>query len=78
MEANTTIPPIHDPIPRYTPLSELEYLDPKHLEYYYHIKVDSQKNLRKQGKLPYSKMGSYIRYKKSEINALFESFKVVM
>ncbi len=57
-------------------LDQLTWLDPKQLERFYGMKNTHQKHLRKQNRIPYSKVGSYIRYKKSEIEAWLDAGKV--
>ncbi len=57
----------------YPPLSEIEWISPKHLEYLTQIKPDVQKQLRFNKKIPYYKLGGYVRYKKTEILAWLDS-----
>lgn len=53
------------------------WLTPIDLELEYKIARGTQGNLRSQGLLPYHKKGRMIRYKRSDIDAWFESGKVV-
>ncbi len=61
---------------QYPPLAELVWLSPRQLEYYYDIKVGNQKHMRTANRLTYSKVGNYIRYKKSDIESMLASLKV--
>lgn len=53
-----------------------EWLTPADLEKEYAISQNNQKKLRMHRKIPFYKIGKYIRYKKSDIEAWFESHKI--
>ena len=52
------------------------WLDTYDLEREYGFSRSRQAALRSQGRIPYYKMGSYIRYKRQEIDALIAKHKV--
>lgn len=54
-----------------------EWINPSQLQEDTGLSLKTQANLRSQGKLPYYRIGNVVRYKRSEIDALFESAKVV-
>lgn len=53
-----------------------EWMNPTQLKDETGLSLKTQANLRSQGKLPYYRIGNVVRYKRSEIDALFESAKV--
>ena len=53
-----------------------EWLTPKELEYEYGFSVSRQAKLRMEGKIPYSKIGKYIRYSRTAINQWLEDARV--
>lgn len=54
-----------------------EWINPSQLRDDTGLSLKTQANLRSLGKLPYYRVGNVVRYKRSEIDALFESAKVV-
>lgn len=53
-----------------------EWINPIQLRDDTGLSLKTQANLRSQGKLPYYRIGNVVRYKRQEIDALFESAKV--
>ena len=53
-----------------------EWINPLGLREELNLSLKTQANLRSQGKLPYYRIGNVVRYKRQEIDALFESAKV--
>lgn len=53
-----------------------EWINPTQLRDELGIALKTQANLRSRGKLPYYRIGNVVRYKRQEIDALFESAKV--
>lgn len=53
-----------------------EWLTPKQFEEEYQIKISTQNKMRRARKLPYSKVGNFIRYNRTKINKMFESAEV--
>lgn len=56
---------------------QAEWINPKQLHEEIGITLKTQANLRSQHKLPYYRIGNVVRYKRQEIDSLFESAKVV-
>lgn len=56
---------------------ENEWMNPTQLRDDTGLSLKTQANLRSLHKLPYYRIGNVVRYKRSEIDALFESAKVV-
>ena len=54
-----------------------EWLDPYELEQEFHFSRSAQAKMRMYGKIPYYKIGKYVRYKRSKINEWLEAAKVV-
>ena len=54
-----------------------EWLSPQEIEEEYGIKVSTQNKMRSAKKLPYSKIGKFVRYSRTKINKLFEDAEVV-
>lgn len=54
-----------------------EYLNPEELAVEYGMSTSTQSKLRSARKIPYHKVGSYVRYKRSDINEWLDSAKVV-
>ncbi len=54
-----------------------EWLSPLELEEEFGIKVSTQNKMRMAKKLPYSKVGKFVRYNRTRINQMFESAEVV-
>ena len=54
-----------------------EWLTPSNLEEYYDISTSRQARLRIEQKIPYHKIGRYIRYKKADIDIWLDEAKVV-
>ena len=53
------------------------WFTPKGLEDNYEIKISTQAKMRMKRKIPFSKIGKFIRYDKYEIDKWFENNKVV-
>ncbi|MGA9046318.1 helix-turn-helix domain-containing protein [Sulfuricurvum sp.] len=53
-----------------------EWMNPSQLKDESGLSLKTQANLRSKGKLPYYRIGNVVRYKRQEIDALFESAKV--
>lgn len=53
-----------------------EWINPSQLRDDTGLSLKTQANLRSKGKLPYYRIGNVVRYKRQEIDALFESAKV--
>lgn len=53
-----------------------EWMNPSQLRDDTGLSLKTQANLRSKGKLPYYRIGNVVRYKRQEIDALFESAKV--
>jgi uncharacterized protein YfdQ (DUF2303 family) len=54
-----------------------EWLSPKDLEAEFDIKISTQNKMRMAKKLPYSKIGKFVRYSRTKINQMFEDAEVV-
>jgi hypothetical protein len=54
-----------------------EWLTIQDLENEFGIPRQSQSKMRMAKKLPFSKIGKYVRYKRSDINKLFEDARIV-
>ncbi len=54
-----------------------EWLTPKELEIEFGIKVSTQNKMRMAKKLPYSKIGKFVKYSRTKINKMFEDAEVV-
>jgi predicted DNA-binding transcriptional regulator AlpA len=54
-----------------------ELIDPKECKTIYGFSTSRQAVLRSEGKLPFYRIGRYIRYSKAEINAWIQQHKVV-
>ena len=57
--------------------TEVIWLDPKQLFKIYGFSVSRQAALRADRRIPFHRVGKYIRYKKSNIDAWLEDHKVV-
>ena len=53
-----------------------DWLTPTDLESEYGIKVSTQNKMRMAKKLPYSKLGKFVRYSRAKINKLFEDAEI--
>ena len=53
-----------------------EWLTPQELEVEYCFSMSHQARLRIEGKIPYSKIGRYIRYSRNAINVWLEKARV--
>ena len=53
-----------------------EWLTPLELEQEFGIKVNTQNRMRMAGRLPYSKVGKFVRYSRTRINQLFSDADV--
>ena len=54
-----------------------EWLSPQDLEAEFGIKISTQNKMRMAKKLPYSKIGKFVRYSRTKINQMFEDAEVV-
>ena len=54
-----------------------EWLTPQDLEIEFGIKISTQNKMRMARKLPYSKIGKFVRYNRSKINKMFEDAEVL-
>ena len=54
-----------------------EWLTPLELEEEFGIKINTQNRMRMAGRLPYSKVGKFVRYSRTKINQLFADAEVV-
>ncbi len=57
--------------------SQKQWLTPYELEEEYGILRSTQAKMRMARKLPYSKIGKYVRYNRDEIDQLFKDAKVI-
>lgn len=57
--------------------TEKKWLDPSGLENAYGFSKSRQARLRMEKKIPYSKIGNYIRYNRNTIDQWLEDAKVV-
>ena len=53
------------------------WLSPKDILAEFDIALSSQAKMRMQRKIPYHKIGKFVRYKRTDINIWFDSGKVV-
>ena len=53
------------------------WLSPQDLENEFGIKMSTQNKYRMAKKLPYSKVGKFVKYSRAKINKLFEDAEVV-
>ncbi len=53
-----------------------EWLSPSRLETEYEIKKSTQAKYRMENKIPFCKIGKFIRYNRAEINAWIASHKM--
>ncbi len=53
-----------------------EWLSPQALEFEYEIKRSTQAKYRMEAKIPFCKIGKFIRYNRAEINAWIASHKM--
>ena len=58
-------------------LSFKEWLSPQDLQDEFDIKISTQNKMRMAKKLPYSKIGKFVRYSRTKINKLLEDAEVV-
>jgi hypothetical protein len=54
------------------------YLNPKELKKVYNFSIDNQAKLRMDRKIPFSKIGRYIRYNRKDIENWIENNKIEM
>jgi predicted DNA-binding transcriptional regulator AlpA len=59
-------------------LKTKKYLNPKELKKIYGFSIDNQAKLRVNRKIPFSKIGRYIRYNRAEIDNWIENNKINM
>ena len=55
-----------------------EWLTPEELKEEYGISIHAQNRMRMERRIPYSKVGKFIRYKRSEIEKWLEDHKIEM
>jgi len=60
-----------------TPLKQNEWLSPKDFAQEFDISEVTQSKMRAAGKLPYSKLGKFVRYNRAKINELLKNAEVV-
>ncbi len=53
------------------------WLTPKELREEFNIPLSSQAKMRMKQKIPYHKIGNYVRYKRTDIDIWFDSGKIV-
>jgi len=53
-----------------------EWLTPEELEQEYGISITAQNRMRMERRIPYSKIGKYVRYKRSDIEEWLETHKI--
>ncbi len=54
-----------------------EWLTPLDLEEEFGIKISTQNKMRMAKKLPYSKVGKFVRYSRTKINQMFTDAEVL-
>jgi hypothetical protein len=57
-------------------LEKKEYLDPDELKQEYGFSLSTQAKYRMNRKIPFSKIGRYIRYKRTDINKWLDNNRV--
>lgn len=60
----------------YNTIKEKRWLEPDELEVYAGIKRKNQDKLRMMKKIPFSKIGRYVRYDRHQIDAWLEKHRV--
>jgi predicted DNA-binding transcriptional regulator AlpA len=55
-----------------------EWLTPEELQEEYGISIHAQNRMRMERRIPYSKIGKFIRYKRSDIEKWLEDHKIEM
>jgi len=55
-----------------------EWLTPDELQEEYGISIHAQNRMRMERKIPYSKIGKHVRYKRSDIEKWLEEHKIEM
>ena len=55
-----------------------EWLTPEELKEEYGISIHAQNRMRMERRIPYSKIGKFVRYKRSEIEKWLEDHKIEM
>ncbi len=55
-----------------------EWLTPEELQEEYGISIHAQNRMRIERRIPYSKIGKFVRYKRSEIEKWLEDHKIEM
>lgn len=61
---------------QYDPMEKL-WLTPKELEKEFSIRQSTQAKMRMSGRIPYHKIGKYVRYKRIDIDQWFDLAKMV-
>ena len=64
-------------IPVESTLNRKLWLTPKELREEFNIPLSSQAKMRMKQKIPYHKIGNYVRYKRTDIDIWFDSGKIV-
>ena len=59
------------------PPQQTEWITPKQLESEHGIKISTQAKMRMQKRIPYSKVGKFIRYNRAKIEKMFEDAEVI-
>ena len=54
-----------------------EWLSPTELQELYSIKISTQNKMRMAKRLPYSKVGKFVRYSRTKINQMFKDAEIV-
>ena len=55
-----------------------EWLTPEELQEEYGISIHAQNRMRMERRIPYSKIGKFVRYKRSKIEKWLEDHKIEM
>jgi len=55
-----------------------EWLTPEELKEEYSISIHAQNRMRMERRIPYSKIGKFVRYKRNEIEKWLEDHKIEM
>ncbi len=58
-------------------IQKKRWLTPKEFEQEFNMKISTQYKMRKERKVPYSKIGSFIRYDRLKIDKWFDDHSIV-
>ena len=58
-------------------IRQMRWLSPKRFFYEHEISIDTQAQLRMKQKIPYSKIGKFIRYDSKKIDIWWENHEIV-